>query len=332
MNNLTPFLADRTVCQDRHGRDRLVVILKATYRLDRGGQGVPDEEQQPVVVSDDYHGEPVTSSIHLEGELIPPKPSTDVVMVGHAHAPGERASTKVDVGIQVGPLSKIIRVFGDRFWDLGVLRNKISPPLPFEKMPLIYERAYGGEDHESEESRRKREPRNPVGRGFFWPGNPAKTWPLPNLEDPKALISSLRDRPQPACFGFVSRHWKPRVDFIGTYDEAWRDSRFPLLPVDFDERHYNAAHPDLIAPSHLRGDEPVEAHNVTPSENPWTFRLPGYQPQAEVSVGNQHEAVPLFFDTLLLQPESERFVMVWRGSLDIHDRLLKITNIKIQGS
>lgn len=332
IDNQTPFVADLTISHNRDGREQLVVILKATYRVHDHGAPEPAEEQSPVIPADVYHGEPATSSLFFESELMPKKPATDVVLVGHAYAPHQRPATQVDVGLRVGPVSKIIRVFGDRYWDIGLLRQRQTPPLPFEKMPLIFERAFGGEDREGEEGKRKREPRNPVGRGYFWPSNPAKTWPLPNLEDPKALINNLRDRPPPVCFGFVGRHWQPRVDLVGTYDEAWQQARFPLLPEDFDERHFNAAHPDLITQTHLQGDEPVEAHHVTATSTPWRFNLPGYRPHAEVSVGNQKEAVQLDFDTLLLQPDEDQFSMIWRGNLDIHNQLLKVTKIQVKGS
>ena len=81
----------------------------------------------------------------FEGELVPQKPTTDIVLNGHAYG---RGGTQVDIGLGVGNLSKIIRVFGDRFWEFCVVRNRITHPQPFEKIPLIYERAFGGEEVE----------------------------------------------------------------------------------------------------------------------------------------------------------------------------------------
>ena len=326
IDNRTPFVAERSVCQDRNGRDHLLVVLKATFCLDNRGRAIPDEEQLPLVIADKYVGDEGKSSLLFEGELIPPKPTTDVILVGHAYG---RGAIKVDVGLRVGDLSKMIRVFGDRFWDFGVIRDRITTPHTFEKMPLVYERAFGGEDCESEEKKRSVEARNPVGCGYRGKASKEGVHPLPNLENPLALISRESDRPQPACFGFVGRNWKPRVDYIGTYDEAWRKNRFPLLPVDFDERYFNSAHPELIANAYLQGNEPVEAHNVTEKYGPWTFNLPGIGSVAEVMVGKKQESLPLSFDTLLLLPDSYQFVMIWRGSIDIHNRLLNVTNIQI---
>lgn len=331
ITNTTPFVANTTVCQNLDGRDHLVVILKATYGLESDGRVVPEEEQQPLEPTDVYYGDPLTSSIRLEGELIPPKLGTDVVLVGHAHAPSQQPSTQLDVGIKVGPVSKVIRVFGDRFWDIGLMRSRMTPALPFVTMPLVFERAFGGEERDNQKPQRHQEPRNPVGRGLVWPGNAETQPPLPNLEDPRELIKSIRDRPAPACFGFVGRHWKPRVDLVGTYDDAWRKNRFPLLPEDFDERHYQAAHPDLIATPHLRGDETVEAHHVTPDQPIWSFQLPGFQPHADVTVANHTCEVPLAFDTLVLLPDAKRFLMLWRGQLDVHNRMLQVTHIRVQG-
>ena len=57
------------------------------------------------------------SSYKYEPEIALFKPATDVVLIGHAHPPGGGA-TQVDVGIKVGPVQKVARVFGDRFWLL----------------------------------------------------------------------------------------------------------------------------------------------------------------------------------------------------------------------
>lgn len=307
-----------------------MVVLKATYTCEIGDLPKPKEPQIPIVETDVYYGDCLTTSVQYEAELVAPKPTTDIVAVGHAYPPGGQMVSQMDVGLRVGDVSKVIRVFGDRWWEFGVLGNRQTPPQPFEKMPLIYERAYGGEDRLAEPGKGKREPRNPVGQGFYWAGCPDKNPSLPNLEDPRALIKTIRDKPPPACFGFVGRHWKPRVDWVGTYDDAWRNSRFPLVAKDFNPRYYNAAHPDLITPQYLRGDEPVETHNLTPQQAVWAFQLPGLNPRAEVTIGSSSEAVGLQLDTLLLLPDSRSFVIYWRGMVDVHNRLLKVVLVKVR--
>src|SRR4029079_3507430 len=39
----------------------------------------------------------------------------------------------------------------------------------------------------------------------------------------------------------IPAHWSQRARFAGTYDDAWRESRWPLPPEDFDPRFFNVA-------------------------------------------------------------------------------------------
>lgn len=52
--------------------------------------------------------------------------------------------------MRVGCLGKRLSVFGDRYWKKGFWRIKMTKPAPFGKMPLRYERAFGGWDQTSD--------------------------------------------------------------------------------------------------------------------------------------------------------------------------------------
>ena len=121
------------------------------------------------------------------------KPSTDIVMVGEACATDKRPVTQLDVSLAVADLRKTIRVFGDRRWDAGLLGLHMTPPIPFESMPLIYERAFGG-FHEVSPEKTLYEPRNPIGTGFKGKRSNKEFTDtmLPNLEDPADLIKKIR--------------------------------------------------------------------------------------------------------------------------------------------
>ena len=51
----------------------------------------------------EYHGEPGKSSIKYENDLVLTKTTTDILVVGHAWAPGGRPVTEWTVGFRVGP-------------------------------------------------------------------------------------------------------------------------------------------------------------------------------------------------------------------------------------
>jgi hypothetical protein len=252
LRNQTPFRAQLFPALTKHGEELLLVVVKGTFTVERG-ETRPAEEQVPLVISDVHHGEPGASSAKYEADNCPPKPGTDVVLVGQAHS--RKAVTALDVGLAVGPLRKTLRVTGDRVWYQGV-GWRMTDPKPFRAMPLTYERAFGGD----------REPRNPVGTGCIGSKGQERPEhvPLPNVEDPANLIQSPGDRPAPAGVGWVGRNWAPRAALVGTYDERWREERAPLLPPDFDERFYNGASAGLVARPHLRGGERVRLLNCSP--------------------------------------------------------------------
>src|SRR2546425_11171502 len=103
LKNKTPFVAQELYLADEEGRDVVTIVVKATYRIDVGGEVVLAEEQAPVEVAGTYHGEPGESSPRFEPEVAPLKLATDVVLLGHACS--DRAGARsVNVGLQCGPI------------------------------------------------------------------------------------------------------------------------------------------------------------------------------------------------------------------------------------
>jgi hypothetical protein len=323
IENKTPFVFETLFLVDEAFRPLLVPVVKATWTLTDDGHGprlLLAEQQLPLNLGGELWGAPETSSYKYEPEVAFTKPATDVVMIGHAFAP--RADSKeVMVGLRVGSLDKEVLVSGDRIWFKTLGTIAMSGPVRFEKIPLIYERAFGGWDRDHPDPRKHSvEPRNPVGRGYRSAGGFVEGLQVPNLEDPHARIKGLGDHPAPAGFGFVSPHWQPRAALAGTYDEAWKKERAPLLPRNFDRRHLNAASPGLVAPGYLQGNEQVAIVGATP-EGRLAFALPGLPPPTvEVrSSDGPPQAVAMALDTLIIEPDPEvrRVTMLWRGNLPL---------------
>jgi hypothetical protein len=325
--NNTPFVTGRFAMHDRSGRDVLVVLVKCTYSF-RGGRSLAvAEEAAPIQMADEFWGEPGESSVRYESDLAPRKTGTDVVMIGHAYALKGKA-TKVDVSLQVGALRKTVRVFGDRCWKKTLMGFQPSSPSPFDRLPLVYERAYGGRDLTGPEP--EQDDRNPLGQGFIARKSlrNLEELVLPNIEDPTHLISHPADRPEPAGFGFIARYWQPRRALAGTCDDNWKEKRAPLLPSDFSEDYHNGASADLIAKPYLLGNEPVEIRNASESSL-LRFSLPGTRPGVRLFMGENPSSLDLVFDTLLIEPDLERIAMVWRGVQDVHNRLEEVKRIEV---
>src|SRR5262249_50414365 len=155
------------------------------------------EKQVPVNMAGEFWGKPEDSSYKYEPEIATHKLATDVVLVGHAHVP--HPTTQIDVKLAVGSLQKTVRVIGDRYWSRSFGEPGMTSPEPFERMPLTYERAFGGWDRSAPDPKEHSyEPRNPVGTGFrAKQGRFEDCIRLPNLEDPHHLIKSYGDMPPP---------------------------------------------------------------------------------------------------------------------------------------
>jgi hypothetical protein len=252
------------------------------------------------------------------------KPNTDVLLEGQAHVPGGRESNTIDVMMQVGKIKKIARVYGDRAWTPGLLGLKLTDPLPFRRMPLTWERAFGGTDTVSDNKKlHDWEARNPVGAGFGVQAEHVVGRKAPNIEDPVHLISSWKDRPRPVGFGPVARHWTPRRKYAGTYDEKWEKERQPLLPRDHDDRFNQAAPEDQQTEGYLKGGVPVELYNLTPS-GVLKFSLPKVALRFSTLIGSESVEHRGDLVTVILEPDVPRVVMVWRTAIPVQGKKLQI--------
>ncbi|MBU8896804.1 DUF2169 domain-containing protein [Corallococcus sp. H22C18031201] len=330
VENETPFICEFMGCADEEGRPLLLLLIKATYLLS-DGRLMLAAEQEPVKWAGEPWGKPGESSDKYEPECAFFKPATDVVLIGHGYTQ-RKGDTETLVALQVGPVKKALRVVGERTWFRSLGRVGMTQPLPFEKLPLTWERAFGGWDKSDADTKKHGfEPRNPVGVGFrASPRNFEEGLMLPNLEDPAQPLRELGQRVTPMGVGFTSPHWQPRAAFAGTYDKAWETARKPLLPTDFDRRFFNAGAPGLVAPGYLRGDEAVMLVNVTP-QGRLGFSLPA-QPTPVVTVeqtGAEDARPDVRLDTVILEPDAKRVVLMWRAHLALEDGFHSVRTMRI---
>jgi hypothetical protein len=329
LDNRTPFAAERSWVRDRDGAEIWLVAVKCTFGIKPDGSTEIATEQPPVVMAPEYTNPamPGQSSLKYDSDMVRTKTTTDVVMLGHAYAPHSKPVKELDVGFRVGPLVKQLHITGDRIW----LGGSPSEPRPFTKMPVVYERAYGGYDRAMLNAASPQwDARNPVGIGFALSASSAGGQRLPNVEYRDQLIRSWRDRPRPAGFGAIGAHWQPRASFAGTYDDKWQQERFPLLPDDFDDRHYQSVPPDQQTSQFLTGGEMVRLVNLTPTAIR-DFRLPrpflGFETFFYTGERRTHERPKLH--TVIIEPDFPRVSLVWQTALPCHPKVLKLKETRI---
>lgn len=321
IENRTPFAAERGWIRDRNGTEIWLVAVKCTFDIRPDGSTAISNEQPPVLRVPEYNGEPGKSSIRVDGDLVLTKTTTDVIVAGHAYAPDGNAVTELTAGFRVGPVQKVLRVVGDRQWE----GTRHTPPTPFVKMPLVYERAFGGVDRRSSNPERDVDWRNPVGTGFAISRDNLKGVALPNIEYPNDRVTSWKDRPQPAGFGPIASHWPARARFAGTYDDKWMRQRQPLLAEDLDDRFFQSAPEDQQPPAFLRGGEPVVLNHLTPSGDR-TCLLPrlfiGFDTRFTDGSREIHRERRLH--SVIIESDYPRVSMVWHSAMPCHFKVQKL--------
>jgi hypothetical protein len=338
IRNRTPFVVGWSIQLDQRAAEHLVVAVRGTWQIDERGRLAPLHDQPPLQPADEHVGEPGKSSIRYEADIGPMKPATDCALVGSAVAPRGRARA-VEVFFKVGPVSQRARVSGERRRLFWLLRWWRTGPRPFDRVPLLWELAPGGSDTTPKnEKHHSLDLRNPLGRGFRargsrLPGNA----PLPQ-------ILAAGGGGGPVGFGFTNASWKHRRPYAGTYDDAWRDERCPLLPDDFDERFHCNAAPGLTTPRHLTGGEPVEVRGCTRSGK-LAFKLPRTALDVRVGFGEElapeedepaplpdageFEPVEMKIVTVTVDADAMRLRLLWRGSLPVHRRFPLARRIEV---
>lgn len=324
LNNKTPFAAQIVLSPDDDGVETLFIVVKASFKM--GTSLMLAEEQIAPQAEDEYWAEPGKSSLKYAADFHSGKPSSDIVVLGNAYPPAGGSVRSLDVGVSVGSVHKVLRVFGDRYWDNGFA----TKPELFESMPLLYEHAFGGL-HIVGGKLKSAEQRNPVGRGYKGANSRAamQGQPLPNIEDPLRLIQDMSDTPEPAGFGFRAPHWFPRANFGGTYDDDWQVRRAPYVPEDYDKRFQQAASPGLIYPSYLTGGEHVKVINMH-LKGAINFVLPKINLLARIKIeGEQEQQIPSNIETLILEPNDLRMQIVWKGAYECNNRVPKIQSVDL---
>ena len=286
----------------------LTLIVKGVFDLTPDAKATLSNEQLfPTgneLYADDETG---TGSSRYESDFAYFKPRSDLLLVGKCHSPDGKPLRKSQVSFQVGEQLKTLNITGDRFKQ-GAF-NSISEISPFTELELRYENSHGGVDNK----------RNPVGKGEdkTQKEGEAKLWPLANIENAQRFS-------EPAGFGPLGNTWKDRASKMGTYKSAWLKEQWPWFPKDFDWAYFNAAPSDMQVDGYLKGDEALFFENLHPTYSHYHAQLPGIRIRLfvnelkQASDETQFKEVAVNLDTLWVDMESEKLVLVWRGVSPVH--------------
>ncbi len=288
------------------GKLHLTCVLKASFQFVPGGPMKQVSTRDLFRKEVTPHDNPCLS-IQASNEVVPYLPRVDVVMTGHASAPTGTWVPRVNVRLAIyhglALLDKKVHVYGD---------HTGKEFLPFERMPLEYERSLGGPGNLE----------NPYGTGSL-PGSP-----LPNLMSP-------RDPGAVAGFGPIAQRLAIRSSRLGKMTVSALNQRIPEFPDDFDWGYFQAAPADQQLAS-LVGNEWIVLEGIHPEMNRVSSRLPSVRPIATIFGTNPRDpesaqSLQLRIDTLRIDADALRCCVVARGVMQIEDERA-LSTLRVAGA
>ena len=321
VNNFTPFPAVAWENVDSQKQSHFSSVVRVKYIL----QNTSDPEiwtlkltpkQDELFGEDKYFKNDPSKPIRYETDFVTFKKNTDVIVNSYSYSPTAKAERDWTCRISViSPEKEIInsaslKVTGTQYWEkqgvLGWFKSEIKNA---KSAPIDYSNAYGGciknpyakdfgKDYYLVE-----DPINPLGTGVrhkevspdYFPAHQVE-WKTPNT----------KNNNYPAGFGFVSRTWKQRLKYAGTYDKNWLDNQHPYPPSDFDYLHNQAATPELIMDGYMKFGTEIYLENLIEGSPKCRFRIPELYCFTEfVSENNHTQRKTMNIDTVILDLDTE---------------------------
>ncbi len=264
------------------------------------------DEQAPPPAENQHTGDPATSGLRSCHQAVYARPGTDICVQGHVWAPGGRPVTAVKASVSVGRHQAQVIVVGDRVWAQKIGGVAPSDPRPFDRMPIEYERSFGGPS----------EARNPVGCGLYRNAREANAKRMPNFEHYRNYLTSPSQRPTPVGLGPIPPNWQPRLSLSGTYDAQWQEQRMPYWPLDLDMRFFHSAHALLQMPQHLSGDEQLRLEGLHP-DGLILFQLPALRLQLSNQFSDRKNRQLMVLDGLDLDSDKRTCSLYYRACVPV---------------
>lgn len=283
------------------GRHLLTVIVKGTFTLVHDA-AMTVAPPAPIGVEERHFRNSPVASLVRGSDLALHLPKAEVVVVGSAFAPRGQTTKATSVRLVVQSeratlVDKRIEVIGDR----RALAGAPPPePTPFDRMPLHYERAFGG--------MASRE--NPVGRGSAPDDDGRISYPNLFVAEGKGVT--------PAGFGPIPSVWPARSMLRGSLGlHAANVASDVDLPADFNEHYFQTAPVDQRM-AELTGTELVTLVHMHPDFATLRTYLPRARGVAMVQTARgERLPVGLRIDTVHLEPDAMRAEIVYRGVLTL---------------
>lgn len=315
---------------DRFGNDVAVAVAKASYVVSPAGRVALTFRPVRSGTTPDGHGGDL-----YPDDMVDVRLGTDVALVGTSHPPRGKTVERQLVWLSVGPLRKVVQVFGRRTYikDFGGVVP--SAPATLGETPLRYDFAWGGRHPSAPGAPIEvfEEPFNPFGRGYV--ASPAHAQSLVGTEAPR--LEPVADpgtgktpHASHGCFAPIPANWEPRRHLAGTHDGDWAKTRAPVRPKDFSLSHNSIAVPELHSDKPLVGDEPFEIGGVL-AEGLWKFQLPKYGFTFHATVAGEERNVVTHLDTIFIDADERVVELTWRAAIPLPRKWELVERILCRG-
>lgn len=281
----------------------LTVACRATFVLRPGEMALASEQELPAQGECGYP-DGLSLGLYAPSDRVPMKPHADVVLVGHAFAPGSHPVRSLIARLAVSNVDKRVEVYGERAFDRD---GNLREGAPFSSIPLVYERAAGGPGTP-----------NPIGMRSGTQDAQGRT-ALPNLQPPGLKVTSSRDPIPSIGLGPIADTWPSRRALLGPTASAapsddWHER---IVPVDLHPAYFNVA-PDDQRIQSLGDDERIVLENLYPNHAKFVTRLPGLRPRAFVEgLSDGPKSIAMRADTLWIETSRGLCTVTWRGQIPL---------------
>lgn len=306
--NNTPLPAAMVPTCEGDDRVTALFLCAVTYRVgERGLLGLA-AEQRPLLLGGDL---PYPNDAMFRKEAV------SVCATGFVY-PRDGEARQASGSLRVGTSEAAIAVFGPRVWERG-LSGALTPsrPLPFERVAMTWQNAYGGVAEEpasvlvvdGEEAflpaHESAYPLNFDGVGFYTDAARALHRPLPQLEHPGQLLRSWDDRPEPVCFAPCPLWSGLRANFVmngGQIDLA-RVKRMPSRSAP------------RTTVDQLETGTPISLTGMRPGGRALHFLVPPPPVLVDLTVGSAAERSPTRIDAIDIDAEAAEVRFLYRAAV-----------------
>jgi len=278
---------------------RITVVVKATF-LAKSAVMTPASAPQPYRISDAHYKNQPMARVISAADRVPRKNRVDITVLGHAHA--SRGNSVAEMTVRFALQQRDNAGFDKRLRIVGARMSNDGAPVPFIRMPIVYERALGGVGT----------PENPIGCGEEG-----------SEDDDRPNVLDFADPARPGGFGPIGAAWPLRKKRLGK--TTVRDVESPLmnLPSDFDFSYFQSA-PENQQIAELDPEATLILEGFDPEREVVEIKLPNARAMGAIyglDAADPDMASPMTFraDTLHIDADQWIATMTFRATVEIHD-------------